>query len=410
MATHQKSQLIARALTAVYPIYGVGALYLAYPVFAWYLFARVFLERLRRGTFTVHPLITLWLISMLAMLIVLVVGHIDWEIGLTATIKSVVGWAKGWALIAIFLFAGCLLSDRQALIRAACTVGKWTLYLTPVLMLASVLRLPDTLYVSPLKVIGGSTIEYFAVSLYEVDPGFGISRFRFFAPWAPAIGLIGNILLLLCLQEENKKSRAYGIIGSLLMITLSLSRLGWIVALVVPLFLYGWSRWARTGLWLLGALSFVLFALLGSELIYALVGSWEDLKSARSDSTIVRQYLADIALSRWWDEALLWGHGRVEAGPHLVQYMMIGSHHTWYGLLFVKGVFGALALAVPLLATLFVLARHAMVCPEARIAFGIMCVLSMYSFGENLEMLAYLYWPGLIYVGSVLQSKGGAHE
>jgi len=33
----------------------------------------------------------------------------------------------------------------------------------------------------------------------------------------------------------------------------------------------------------------------------------------------------------------------------------------------------------------------------------------MYSFGENLEVLAYLYWPGLIYVGSVLQSGGQQH-
>lgn len=410
MATYQKNQLIVQALSAVYPMYAVGALYVVYPVFAWYLFARVFLARLRHDTFVVHPLITLWLISMVAMLIVLIVGHIDWEVGLVATIKSIVGWAKGWALIALFLFAGCVLSDREALVKAACTVGKWTLYVTPALVIASVLRLPDTLYVSPLKVIGGSTIEYFSVSLFEVDPGFGISRFRFFAPWAPAIGLIGNVLLLLCMQEKDKKIRFYGVMGCGLMVALSLSRLGWIVAVVVPLFLCVWSRSTRTGLWFIGALSFVLFALIGSELIYTLVSGWEDLKSARSDSTVVRQYLADIALSRWWDEAPLWGHGRVEAGPHLVAYMMIGSHHTWYGLLFVKGAAGALALAVPLLTTLFVLARHAINCPEATTAFGIMCVLAMYSFGENLEVLAYLYWPGLIYVGSVLQSKARPHD
>jgi len=327
MATHQKNELIARALTAVYPMYSMGALYVVYPVFAWYLFAWVFLARLRTEKFTLHPLVTLWMLSMLAMLLVLIVGHIDWELGLPATIKSAVGWAKGWALLAVFLFAGCLLTDRAYLVRAACIVGKWTIYLTPVLLAASVLRLPDTLYISPLKIIGGSTVEYFSISLYEVDPGFGISRFRYFAPWAPAIGLIGNILLLLCLQEKEKSVRTWGVVGSVLMIVLSLSRLGWIVALVVPLMLFAWARSARAGIWLMGALGFVVFALIGNDAIYALLSGWEDLKSARSDSTIVRQYLADIAVFRWWDEAPLWGHGRVEAGPHLVQYMMIGSHH-----------------------------------------------------------------------------------
>jgi len=89
--------------------------------------------------------------------------------------------------------------------------------------------------------------------------------------------------------------------------------------------------------------------------------------------------------------------------------MMIGSHHTWYGLLFVKGVAGAIALALPVGVTLYALARPAFTCPEHRTAFGIMTVLAMYSFGENLEVLAYLYWPGLVYIGSVLQSRSQEH-
>jgi len=298
MATYQKNELIGNALTAVYPMYALGALYVVYPIFGWYLFVRVFLARLRSQTFNVHPVVILWTLSMLFMLLVLIIGHIDWEIGLAPTIKSAIGWAKGWALLAVFIFVGCLLTDRSQLVRAACTVGKWTLYLTPILLAASALRLPDTLYISPLKAMGGSTVEYFSISLYEVDPGFGISRFRYFAPWAPAIGLIGNILLLLCLQEQDKSARSFGVLGCALMIVLSLSRLGWIVAIFVPVMLFACSRSTRAGLWLLGAIGFLLFALLGNEAILALINGWEELKSARSDSTIVRQYLADIALSR----------------------------------------------------------------------------------------------------------------
>jgi len=58
---------------------------------------------------------------------------------------------------------------------------------------------------------------------------------------------------------------------------------------------------------------------------------------------------------------------------------------------------------------MIVLARGAVACPERRTSLGIISVLGMYSFGENLEVLAYLYWPGLIYIGSVLQNKEAQH-
>ena len=34
------------------------------------------------------------------------VGHLDWSLGTGATIKSTIGWMKGWALIPLFLLAG----------------------------------------------------------------------------------------------------------------------------------------------------------------------------------------------------------------------------------------------------------------------------------------------------------------
>ena len=391
-------------------MYSVGALYLVYPLLGWYLLAQVGVKRLRGGRVALHPLIICWLISMLFMLIVLIIGHIDWQLGLIATLKSSIGWAKGWALIAVFLAAGTLLTDRSQLVRAACSVGKWTVLLTPALIAASLVQLPEILFVSPLEVLGGSTGEYFAIALYEPDPGFGVSRFRYFAPWAPAIGLIGNLLLLLSTQEKDTNMRRYGMAGAVCMIILSLSRLGWVVALVVPCALLALASWRSNWLWLLSAISATLFAVVGNDLILVATDGYETLKGARSESTLVRGYLADIALSRWWQEAPVWGHGRVEAGPHLVQYMMIGSHHTWLGLLFVKGVVGVVTLAVPLVATLLVLLRRAFVDAESRVAFGCIAVLSMYSVAENLETLVYLYWPALIYIGSVLQNRMLAHD
>jgi O-antigen ligase len=59
--------------------------------------------------------------------------------------------------------------------------------------------------------------------------------------------------------------------------------------------------------------------------------------------------LGRLALERW-SEAPLWGHGIVDPrGPAFTKFMPIGTHHTWFGILFEKGLVGLIALAIPLL-------------------------------------------------------------
>ena len=68
---------------------------------------------------------------------------------------------------------------------------------------------------------------------------------------------------------------------------------------------------------------------------------------------------------------------------------------------------GAFALAVPLIASLFLLARKAPGSALARTGFALILALVLYSFGENLEILAYLYWPALILIGKSLAAGRG---
>jgi hypothetical protein len=104
-------------------------------------------------------------------------------------------------------------------------------------------------------------------------------------------------------------------------------------------------------------------------------------------------------------EAPNFGHGIVERGPHLVEYMPIGSHHTWNGLLFVKGLTGFVALAAAMVATTIELIVKSQSSRTARSALGVMIVLWLYSFGENLEILAYLFWPGMVVVGAAMRQR-----
>ena len=156
---------------------------------------------------------------------------------------------------------------------------------------------------------------------------------------------------------------------------------------------------------LLGSLMLPVFGLLALPVIEWGLDGIQSIKDARPDSTRVRSALAEIAVQRWADEAPIWGHGIVERGPKVVEHMPIGTHHSWYGLLFTKGITGAIALAVPMLMTLtylfFMIFRYG----SGFAAMLLVLVIGLYSFFENLEILVYLYWPALIYIGHAINPE-----
>jgi len=135
------------------------------------------------------------------------------------------------------------------------------------------------------------------------------------------------------------------------------------------------------------------------KLVQLFADFMEKFRAARAESSRVREILGRIAVDRWQGEAPLWGHGIVEKGPHLVEYMPIGSHHTWFGLLFVKGAVGFLALAIPLAWSFIDLLLKAQTSKEAQVGLAVVMLMFLYTFGENLEILAYLFWPGLVMLG-----------
>lgn len=407
-ATHDIEQIILTAAIGwTFAFYLFGALYLIAPAIGWLLLL-LLIKRWVTNQLNYYPgaIIYLWLIAMLAMQIILLIGHVDFDLGLTKIIKSSIGWAKGWALIAIFPLLGyCLNIQMQHICRAACVIGMCALIITPFLFLAYKLGLPGYLYTSPLKVIGGSGPEFFSVILYEIDPGLNRPRWRYFAPWAPAVGFVGNIYFLCALFEKNKKWRWLGISGNLLMILLAFSRLGLITLILIPAFVWLISRIYKPWVLFTGTVFFILIAIFGEQLIDLFSQTLATIKDARPDSTRVRGTLGNIALHRWQNEAFWFGHGIVERGSHLVEFMPIGSHHTWYGLLFVKGLSGFLSLAIPLTITVCALLYKAQFNRPAKLALGMCFILLLFSFGENLEALAYLTWPAWLLIGIGLRGE-----
>ncbi|MGY6530569.1 MAG: O-antigen ligase family protein [Cyanobacterium sp.] len=351
------------------------------------------------------PLITwVWVIGMLVMEVALIVGHLNYNLGTGMLIKSTIGWAKGWAGFALYPLAGCLKIRPEIIYRAVCIICFHTLLISPLLIIAPILHLPEILYVSPLKAVGGPGTTFFDVSLYEIDFD-GSIRQRLFTPWGPALGFVANVYFILALKEKNKKWRWFGIIGAIFMANICKSRLALIAIVLTPLFTFFCSRLTRPIILIFMGISSTIAGILSPLIFMALDTFQQRFTEARADSSRVRRVLKEIAAYRWRTEAPIWGHGVVEPGPHVVEYMPIGSHHTWYGLLFMRGIVGFVALAVPMILSLLVLLIKAQTDEVAKAGLGILFILFLYTFGENLDILAYLYWPGLIIMGIAFKNK-----
>lgn len=401
-------RIIAWSITSTFIFYLVGALYLVAPVVGWMMIAVL----INRWTVT-KPLdqqnskwiIIVWIASALLLELALVIGHIDFNLGIGKIIKSTIGWAKGWALLCVFIVLGFSLNIRyQYICRAACVVGLVAVCITPFLILSYLIGLPDHLYVSPLKVLGGAGDEFFTVILYEIDPSNGSPRWRFFAPWAPAVGLVANIYFLCAWFEKDLKWRAIGMLGNALMIIMAASRMGMIVMLMVPAAVWGLSRLTRPWVMITSALGLLILALFFDPITHTLLTLIDDIKGARADSTRVRAALGNIAVYRWESEAYWFGHGVVETGTHLVEFMPIGSHHNWYGLLFVKGMLGFLSFLIPFALTACVLLVKAQYQVSSRLALGMCLIVGFFSMSENVEALAYMTWPAWLLIGIGLRS------
>ena len=415
---NNSERLVHYTIIATWLLWLVGGLYIAGPVLGcalalqaiYFYYIAPSLPKAKRIK-KPHWSINLWLASMIAMLVILVAGHLNFELETGTIIKSSIGWAKGWLLIALFIFAGAVLPIRAEIIyRAICHTGKYTIFLLPLFLAAPFIGLPESLWVSPLKIVGGSGPEYFATILYTLEPGSGTPRWQFFAPWSPAAGMVGLVYFVCGLQEKDRVWKSWGIAAALAIILLSQSRLALVGLLIIAPISFLSGQITRPLMWFI-ILPFVLLAgWFAIDLIEATNLAISEFSGARADSTRVRETLGRIAIERWQAEAFWFGHGVVERGPHLVEYMPIGSHHSWYGLLFVKGILGFLALAVPLAFSFVILVRSALTSQLGRVGLSMITLLLMYSFGENLESLAYLYWPALMLIGMALQNSSRTQQ
>lgn len=409
-------QVIWYSIVGTYGFYLIGGIYIIIPSIAWILLFYLCKKLWEQNDTTpqaekihIPVMVWIWVGGMLLEELALIMGHIDFDLGLAAIIKSSIGWAKGWAFFAIFPLVGCLQIRPQLLYRAACIVSLQTLVFAPFFILAYFIHLPEVVYISPLKIVGGPGPEFFEFRFFEIDPDNGEPRWRLFTPWAPALGFVANIYFIFSLYEKDKRWRWCGIIGSIFMCLITASRLGILNLPVVSIIAWVLSRLSQPVFLIFVGFISGLAAIFASPAIEAATAFIDKVKSSRASSTEVRGALARIALNRF-EEAPIWGHGVVERGPHLVQFMVIGSHSTFYGILFIKGIVGFIGFIAPLLLSFVDLLIKAQKSETAKVGLSIVLLLISYSFAENLEMLAYLIWPSLLMLGIAFKDKVARYQ
>jgi len=412
-----EENIVWYAIRYTWVFYLLGALYLVGPMLGWILVGVILWRFLMGAQINISLVQAIWVIGMLVMLLAVIIGHLNFNLSLGSMIKSIIGWAKGWALLAIFPMLALADIRPKLIVRACMHLCMQTLFILPLLIIAPIIHLPGYLYTSPLKFLASHS--FFEVELYGINASDGLPRWRLFAPWGPALGLFGNMLLSFSLFEQNKKWRWIGIIVSIIMVLLSKSRMGILCFLLIPVITWGVCNIKRIAVLVAIAVCAPIAAALAVPTLDAVESFTQKAHAARADSSRVRGALGRIAVERWRTEAPVWGHGVVEQGPHYVEYMPIGSHHSWLGLLFVKGIVGVLALAIPILASfIYIIAktllssgsdprRETFTGPTNLnwLALHILLLLSFYSLSENLEILAYLYWPALIILGTAFVKK-----
>lgn len=401
-----EEKLIWYGLTLTYPFFAFGGLYIMGSVLGWMIFAVVLLRWYVNGkdkSSAIPAIVWLWVIGGFFMLLALLIAHSNWDLGIAKTIKSSIGWAKGWALMPLFLFIGAFVDIKpQLVIRAVCILSFHTLIFAVVTIVLYAVGIYGDLFISPLKIIGGPGESFFTVSLFGLNPETGVGRWRFFTPWAPAAGFMACIFLIFTCQEKECFWKNTGLLGSFVMCLLSQSRVGWVIYIALtPLCFF--SKYFKNPVMLIViGLTIPVITLLGESLFYWINSTYLDIKASRPDSTRVRNTLKALALQRWETEAPIWGHGIVEKGPNIVKGMPIGSHHSWYGLLFVKGIVGLFALAIPLAFTCIYLFWNSLKSQICYTAALMAVVIICYSFFENLEILSFIYWPALLWMGIAL--------
>ena len=395
-----------------YPLYLIGSLYLIVPlvgaglaIYALWQWRQQTAETPTLERAFISPAAWVWLVTGLLIEFAMMVAHFNFDLGLKLIVFSTINnWYRRWAIIPLFIVAGHLLIRAKLMYRIGCIVAVETAVVVSVGTILALVGVPEIEYTSPLSIFGGG-VDHYGVVLFQNALK---DRIFSFTPWVTTTGILGSFFFFLSWAEKSSKWRTAGMISALLMILVSQSRAALVCVPFVITVVWLSKNIIYPRVQLLSSATCFLLGLVSVQLSRLLNYVQEQFANFRGKdsyySSRTRKVLYRMTIKDWWENAPIWGHGRVpEEGPRVIGGMPIGTHHTWYGGLYTFGLVGCTAFAIAVLFTSIDLAVRARESRTATVGLCIFLSFVVSTLTDSVEYVSYTYWSALLFIGIALR-------
>lgn len=352
----------------------------------------------------------IWAICVTLMIPVLIISHLDFDTGTFRLTKSILKWSREWAVWALIPLIASLNIRPKLVYRAISLLCLQSFPFIILSYLAFMANVPEMLFTSPLHVLGGDS-DMYSVTAFILDYQHHIPRITLYSPWAPNLAMIAMIYFFIVRQESNTKIKFLATICAVVMIITPISRTAIVCFPFLILISWLFTNFSQPIIYFCTGLGVFLTGLFAPILISFADTFIAKFHSARASSSALRITLVRMSLDKWWRDAPIWGHGYTKAvGPAYTYYYPIGTSGcgTWVNLLYTKGIIGFSAIFVAMLWTLIDLLIKAQKSTTAKVGLSVLLVFLVFSFVEELDLLAYLYWPGILIIGLAIKEENFA--
>jgi hypothetical protein len=326
----------------------------------------------------------------------------------------------GWVLLGLALTAG--MQFRMAspvLVRAITVLGGYFLFFGLIaFLLHSFTGLTELELPTPPALLLPAAVparEFsFTMRVFSTEDMLGrdLPRLVLFYPWAVVLGFAGIAVFFISLLEPRLELRLLGAAGGLLAVVGSQGRapiLGLFLLLLVNAVL---TRFDRRSLPLLGAAAmFTLALLVPFRITPAEMVAWlyDWIAQLRPGSSMARELGYALSIAGFLESPVL---GKGWVGPFVSSGipLPVGSHSSFYGVLYTGGLVTFLLFIVALSTTLVMLFRRARHGPVQRTALLVALGLALLSYGEGIYSFVLPCIPLLLLVGGALADNTALTE
>jgi len=322
----------------------------------------------------------------------------------------------GWVLLGAAIGVGAeyrLASQR--IVRSLAVYGAIILLASVAsLAIASATGWPSLALKSPIAILLPQDLpsvkQQFTMRFFITDEEFlgydNVRRLVLFFPWSTGLAMAGMTVMLAAWRDRSLVLRFAAIGGGVAALAGSMSRAGAVAAVVAicTTLFCRLTRGAQLLLTTAGALTMEVASLAGYDPASVLSTAWSAFTDAREGSSEARTLVYRASLEGFYASPIF-GNGHVGPLLHPWVPMPIGSHSSFYGLLYTGGIvtFGMFAIAY--IATLVALAcrlRHGGYATAS--SFALWIAVGMIAYGEGLFSLVPSCLVMFVWIGGGLSA------